>query len=413
MLGVSKLLCETRKTEEGACHREWVHGNSPRLLQFSENKIPVVVWNITKRCNLKCIHCYSDSVDKKYRDELTTSEAKGVIDDLAEFKVPVIIFSGGDPLLRDDIFEVANYAKSKGIRCALSTNGVLIDKYTARVIKDTGFAYVGVSMDGIGEFNDRFRGMEGAYNMALKGIRNSRDMGVRTGLRLTLTKRNLGQLKEMFDLAEREGISRIYISHLVYAGRGKRIKSYDLSHEETREALDFIFEKTLEFHKKGLEVDILTGNNDADGAYLYRKVKEVDDDKAETIYRLLKMRGGNSSGTAIGCIDNMGNVHADQFWSHYSFGNVKNRPFSEIWRDTKDPLMYGLKNKKEFVMGRCSGCSYLDICGGNYRVRAEAVYGNVWADDPACYLTDEEIMIKRQVMDYDYRQEERYEAAVG
>lgn len=396
MLGVTKLLCETIKTAEGAGHRSHGLSHSARLLQFAEDKRPIVVWNITKRCNLKCIHCYSDSLNKDYEDELTSEEARHVIDDLAQFCVPVIIFSGGDPLLRNDIFEIARYAGSKDIRCALSTNGILIDKKTAQEIKEANFAYVGVSIDGIGEFNDRFRGMIGAYNMALEGIRNCRDRGVRTGLRLTLNKRTLPQLLAIFDLAEREDIPRIYISHLVYSGRGRKISKDDLSHEETRQALDFIFKKAMEFHNKGVEKDILTGNNDADGVYLYMKVKKENPDKAERIYKLLKMRGGNSSGVAIGCIDNLGNVHADQFWSHYSFGNVKQRPFSEIWIDKKDPIMRGLKNKKESVMGRCSQCAFLDICGGNYRVRAEAIYGNVWAEDPACYLTDEEIGVTNQ-----------------
>ncbi|MBI3755026.1 MAG: radical SAM protein, partial [Deltaproteobacteria bacterium] len=340
----------------------------------------------------------ADSLDKEYEGELTVPEVKTVIDDLAAFHVPVIIFSGGDPLLRDDIFEFAKYAGAKGIRCALSTNGVLIDKDIAKAIKDAGFAYVGVSIDGIGEFNNRFRGMIGVYSKALGGIRNCRDAGVRTGLRLTLSKRTLPQLPAIFDLAEKEDIPRIYISHLVYSGRGRRITKDDLTHKETREAVGFIFKKAIEFYEKGIEKDILTGNNDADGVYLYLKVKQEDPDKAERIYKLLKMRSGNSSGTAIGCIDNIGNVHADQFWSHYSFGNVKERPFSEIWLDTRDPIMRRLKNKKESVMGRCSRCAYLEICGGNYRVRAEAVYGNVWAEDPACYLTDEEIIIERQAI---------------
>lgn len=398
MLGVTKLLCETNKIQNGLGHKGHGAMHSPRLLQFSEDKIPIVVWNITKRCNLKCIHCYSDSLDKDYQGELTTKEAKAVVDNLAVFGVPVIIFSGGDPLLRNDIFEIAKYAGSKGIRCALSTNGVLIDKKTAQAIKEANFAYVGVSIDGIGEFNDRFRGMIGAYNMALEGIKNCRDAGVRTGLRLTMNKRTIPQLPAIFDLAERENIPRIYISHLVYSGRGRKISKDDLSHEETRRALDFIFAKATEFHNKGLEKDVLTGNNDADGVYLYLKVIKEDITKAEKIYKLLKMRGGNSSGVAIGCIDNLGNVHADQFWSHYSFGNVKERPFGEIWIDKKDPIMRGLKNKKESVMGRCSQCAFLDICGGNYRVRAEAIYGNVWAEDPACYLTDEEIGVKKQAI---------------
>jgi heme d1 biosynthesis radical SAM protein NirJ len=405
MLGVTQLLCETvlslhavsrEETGQGALYKRRGGAESVRLLQFSKDKRPVVVWNITKKCNLRCIHCYSDSHHKEYEGDLTTEEAKKVIDDLSDFGIPVIIFSGGDPILRDDIFEIAGYAGSKGIRCALSTNGVLIERDTAEAIRDAGFSYTGVSIDGIGVINDKFRGMIGAYNKAIEGIRNCRDCGVRTGLRLTLSKRTLPQLPAIFDLSEKEDIPRIYISHLVYSGRGRRIKRDDLSHRETRGALDFIFKKAIDFHSRGIKKDILTGNNDADGVYLYLKVKGMDEKRGERIYRLLTMRGGNSSGAAIGCIDNIGNVHADQFWSHYSFGNVRQRPFSEIWMDTNDPLMMRLKNKKEFVMGRCRECNYLDICGGSYRVRAEAVYGNIWADDPACYLMDEEIGIQRQ-----------------
>ena len=389
MLGVTKLLCETIKTEkEIECGK-----HSPRLLQFSQEKRPVVVWNITKQCNLHCLHCYSDSQNQNYQNELTTKETFSVIDNLSSFKVPVIIFSGGDPLLRKDIFELANYAREKGIRCALSTNGTLIDKEMAKRIADAKFAYVGVSIDGVGEMNDRFRGIKGAYEMAIAGLRNCRELGVRTGIRLTLSKRTVDQLPFIFDLSEKEDIPRIYISHLVYSGRGRRIKSDDLNHYETRKAIDYIFKKSIDFNKRGLEKDVLTGNNDADGVYLFLKVLKDDPEKAERIYSLLQKRGGNSSGVAIGCIDNLGNVHADQFWSHYSFGNVKERRFSDIWINTTDPVMNVLKNRKGKINGRCSVCSYFDICGGNYRVRAEVEYNDIWASDPACYLTDEEVEI--------------------
>ena len=109
------------------------------------------------------------------------------------------------------------------------------------------------------------------------------------------------------------------------------------------------------------------------------------------MHQLLRWNGGNSSGIGIGAVDHLGNVHADQFWQHYSFGNVRERPFSRIWTDTSDPLMAGLKNRKPLLKGRCAACKYLDICNGNFRVRAEAIYDDVWAPDPACYLSDEEI----------------------
>ncbi|MBI5181951.1 MAG: radical SAM protein [Nitrospirae bacterium] len=394
MLGVTKLLCETTETEkEIACGK-----HSPRLLQFSQEKRPVVVWNITKQCNLHCMHCYADSKDQNYENELNTKEAISVIDDLADFKVPVIIFSGGDPLLRKDIFELAVYAREKGIRCALSTNGTLIGKDMAKKIADARLAYVGVSIDGVGEMNDMFRGMRGAYERAIAGLKNCRELGVRTGIRLTLNRRTVNQIPAIFELSEKEDIPRIYISHLVYSGRGRKIKSDDLNYYETKKAIDYIFEKAIEFNNRGIEKDILTGNNDADGVYLFLKVLKDDPEKAERVYSLLLKRGGNSSGVAIGCIDNIGNVHADQFWSHYSFGNVRDRRFSDIWLDTTDPVMKALKNRKGMINGRCSLCSYFDICGGSYRVRAEVEYNDIWASDPACYLTDEEIGISERDM---------------
>ncbi len=389
MLGITKLLCETEEIEKKI--QSLQDASNPRLLQFQKNKGPVVVWNITRKCNLKCSHCYSDSLFREYSEELSTEEAMSVIDDLSSFHVPVIIFSGGEPLLRDDIFYLASCAKDKGIRCVLSTNGILIDKAMARRIKESGFSYVGISMEGSEKINDFFRGYKGAFQAALKGLRNLQDEGIYTGIRMTLCKRTITGLPTFFDLAEREKIPRLYISHLVYAGRGEWIRRFDLSHKETRWAMDFIFNKSIDFHKRGIKKDVLTGNNDADGVYLYLKILPQDKEKAEKIYKLLQLRGGNSSGVSVGCIDNKGEVHADQFWTHYSFGNVKKRPFSIIWTDLNNPVMGRLKNKKKWVKGRCRTCRFLDICGGNYRVRAERIYGHVWAEDPACYLSDMEI----------------------
>ncbi|MBI5683203.1 MAG: radical SAM protein [Deltaproteobacteria bacterium] len=395
MLGVTKLLCEIDKIAEGV--KSYGHGTSPRLLQFSNEKRPVVVWNVTRRCNLHCVHCYSDSFDHHYNDELSTEDGINLINDLADFKVPVLIFSGGDPILRQDLFHLAKYAMDKGIRTALSTNGILIDKDIAKKIKDAGFAYVGVSLDGTGAVNDSFRGAKGAFKNGLAGMRHCRDAGIRVGIRFTMSKRTINELPKIFELAEKENIPRIYISHLVYSGRGERIKKDDLSHDETRHAMDFIFDKTMDFYRRGLDKDVLTGNNDADGVYLYLKARSENTEKAEKIYAMLKKRGGNSSGVSIGCIDSQGYVHPDQFWFHYSFGNVKERRFSEIWNDTSDALMKGLKNKTKMVKGRCKACHYLDICGGNYRVRAEVIHSDVWAEDPGCYLTDEEIGIARGI----------------
>ena len=362
------------------------------LLQFSKDKKPVVVWNMTKRCNLKCVHCYAHAVGEGPREgELSTAEGKKLIDDLAAFGCPVILFSGGEPLLRDDLPELIDYAVQSGMRAVISTNGTLITEEKARIFSKFSLSYIGVSLDGIGMVNDSFRGVRGAYDKAIEGIRNAKRAGIKVGLRFTVNKRNFKEIPAVFDLIEEEGIQRVCFYHLVYAGRGSKLIEEDLSHGEAREVVDYILERTKAFFDKGKPIEVLTVDNHADGPYLYMRLLREDPKRAEEVYELLMMNEGNASGVGIGCIDEEGNVHADQFWRHYVFGNVRKRPFGEIWTDISDPLMARLKNKKAYVKGRCAGCKWLSICGGNFRVRAEAKTGDLWAEDPQCYLTTEEI----------------------
>jgi radical SAM protein with 4Fe4S-binding SPASM domain len=354
---------------------------------------PVTVWNATRTCNLSCVHCYSDSYNKKYDGELTGAEAKAMIDDLAAFEVPALLLSGGEPLIRKDLFEVAGYAAHKGLKCTLSTNGTLITENVARRIKEAGFSYVGISLDGMGEVNDKFRGQPGAFEKAMRGLRNCVEIGQRVGLRLTLTKRNAADLHAIFDFIENEGINRACFYHLVYAGRGSDMLRDDLQREEKRRAMDVILERAADFHRRGLDKEILTVDNHCDGVYIYLKLRERDPARAEDVLELIEWNGGGnfSSGVGLADIDFFGNVHPDQFWTHHSFGNIRERPFSEIWTDASDPLMAGLRNRKHLLKGRCGACKWKDACGGSFRVRAEAVYGDPWAQDPACYLSDEEI----------------------
>jgi len=385
VIGVSRLLCGGN--QPGDALRYGREGASGDL----SDRRPVVVWNSTRRCNLKCVHCYIDAEAGLQTGELTTGEAKEMIADLARFKAPVLLFSGGEPLLREDLFELGACAAGQGIRAVISSNGVLIHPDTAEQIKKAGFSYVGISIDGIADNNDRFRGRRGAFQEALQGIRNCRAVGVRVGLRFTMNRHNLSDLPAIFDLLEEEQIPRACFYHLVYAGRGSRMKEEDLSLEESRQAVDLIFQKAMEFHARGLGIEILTVDNHSDGVYLLQQARESAPDRGDEILALLRKNGGNQSGVAIASVDPQGKVHADQFWQHYSFGNIRERPFSEIWMDISDPLMAGLKNRKPLLKGRCGACGYLDLCNGNLRLRAEAVYGDVWAPDPACYLTDEEI----------------------
>ena len=394
MIGISKLYCGTVEPSDALRYGRDSGRLPSHLLQFSKDKKPVVVWNMGRRCNLRCVHCYAQSKDIEYTNELSTQQGKELIDDLASFGAPVILFSGGEPLMRPDLPELAQYARSKGMRAVISTNGTLIDKKMAKVLREIGLSYVGVSLDGMRETNDRFRGVSGAFDAALAGMRNCLGEGIKVGLRFTINKKNVKDIPEIFDLLEKEKIPRVCFYHLVYAGRGSKLVKEDLTHEDSRKTLDLIMDRTKEMHDKGFPMEVLTVDNHCDGPYVYFRLLKEDPGRAKDVFELLQMNQGNSSGIGIACVSWDGSVHADQFWRHYSFGNVKETKFCEIWMDTSNELMAGLKSRKALIKknaDRCARCKWFDICNGNFRVRAEAIYGNVWADDPACYLTKEEI----------------------
>ncbi len=394
MIGISKLYCGSVEASDPLRYGRDSKKLPPHLLQFSKDKKPVVVWNVGQRCNLKCVHCYSHSRNQKYSGELSTEQGKTLIDDFASFGTPVVLFSGGEPLIRPDILELIEYARSLNLRAVISTNGTLISKDIAKKLKTLDLSYAGISLDGLRETHDRFRGVKGAFDLAMEGLRNCQEQGIKVGLRFTINKKNVNDIPGIFKLLEDENIPRVCFYHLVYTGRGSKLIKEDLSNEDTRKMMDIIFDLTKALFDKGLKKEVLTVDNHTDGVYLYLRMLKENPEKAKDVLTLLKMNGGNSTGNGIGCVSWDGSVHADQFWRHYSFGNVKDRPFSEIWTDTSNLLMAKLKDKKPHVKGRCSKCRYLDICGGNFRVRAEAVTGDLWEADPACYLTDKEIGIK-------------------
>lgn len=352
---------------------------------------PVVIWNLIRRCNLTCKHCYSISADTDFPNELSTEQVFGVMDDLKQFGVPVLILSGGEPLLRPDIFDIAHRAKDMRFYTALSTNGTLIDDSNIEKTADVGFDYLGISIDGIRETHDKFRRKEGAFDASLAALRRCHDLGIKVGLRFTMTQDNAAELPQLLQLMDDEGIDKFYFSHLNYAGRGNKNRKDDTHFKTTRWAMDLLFERTMEDVKKGRNTEFVTGNNDADGVYLLQWVKRHYPEQAEHIQARLEQWGGNSSGVYISNIDNQGRVHPDTMWWHYDLGNVKERPFSEIWQDTSDPIMAGLKQHARPVTGRCGKCAYLNICNGNTRVRALQLTDDPWAEDPACYLSDEEI----------------------
>ena len=388
MINITKLYCGLSQSADAL---RYGHGHgAPRS---AAERRPIVVWNITRRCNLKCIHCYSDSDAREYPGELTWEQSRGVLDDLAQFGVPGVLLSGGEPLIHPRFFDLASFARAKGLRLTLSTNGTLIDRDAAQRLKDTGFAYVGISLDGIGATHDHFRGRQGAFDKTVQAFRHCKAVGQKVGLRLTLSSHNLTDLDLILDFIEAEDIDRVCFYHLVYSGRGSNV--VDVTHEQTRAAVDKIIDRTALWAAAGRPREVLTVDQPADGAYLYLRLREENPARAEEVLDLLRWNGGGAhgSGTGIGIgnIDTQGNVHPDQFWQTLTLGNVKHRPFSEIWRDTSNETLAALRNRVGRLEGKCAGCRFLNICGGGFRVRAVQVHGNLWVPDPACYLTDEEV----------------------
>jgi radical SAM protein with 4Fe4S-binding SPASM domain len=363
-----------------------------RLAKSAADRRPIVVWNLTRTCNLQCVHCYTDSAAKPYPDELTTQQCKAVLDDLAHFGVPAVLFSGGEPLVRPDLFELAAHARARRLHVVLSTNGTLITADIAQRFVAHEFSYVGISLDSADPaVHDDFRGTPGAFERTLRGFRHCVQAGQKVGLRLTLTRHTCQDLDQLFALIEREGIHRVCFYHLCPAGRGIDLNA--LTPAESRAAIDTIFDRTLDFLERGQRLEILTVDNPCDGVYLYLKMLRANHPRAQQVLEMITWNGGGrySSGVGIANIDFLGHVHADQFSMHRSFGNVKTRKFSEIWLDSSDPIMAGLKDRLPLLKGRCGSCRFRYACGGGLRARAEITTGDPWASDPGCYLTDEEI----------------------
>jgi radical SAM protein with 4Fe4S-binding SPASM domain len=386
MINLTRLLCDVPQPADALRY-----GIGHGAARTAAERKPIVVWNITRRCNLRCAHCYSDSTSRHYPGELTLDQSRGVIDDLADFGVPGLLFSGGEPLIHPKFFEIATHARDRGLRLTLSTNGTLIYASTAAQLKTLGFAYVGISLDGIGETHDQFRGRTGAFDRAVAAFRNLRAVGQKSGLRLTLTRHTVRDLERILDFIEAEQIQRVCFYHLVYSGRGVNLQL--LEPEESRRAIDTIMDRVEAWHRAGQTREVLTVDQPADGAYLWMRQRERDADAAVRTLELLRWNGGgrHSSGTGIANIDTQGDVHPDQFWQSHTLGNVKTEPFSRIWTRTDDPLLNQLRAAERTLGGRCAGCRFRDICGGGFRVRAWQRHGDAWAEDPGCYLAEAEI----------------------
>ncbi|MFU8778517.1 MAG: heme d1 biosynthesis radical SAM protein NirJ [Roseovarius sp.] len=355
---------------------------------------PVVIWNLTRRCNLKCRHCYTVSADVDFPGELSHAQAMATLADLGDFGIPALILSGGEPLDRRDLFEIAAEARKQVRMLALSTNGTKIHGEAADRVAEIGFDYVGISIDGVGSTNDWFRGVEGAFADALRGVRACKARGIKVGLRFTLTRDNAPQLTDLLQLCDDEGVDKFYLSHLVYAGRGDKNRGEDAMHRHTRQALDVLIDRAWVAAAEDAPLDIVTGNNDADAVYLLQwAARHFEADRVAHLRAHLEAWGGNSSGLGVANIDTLGRVHPDTYWSDYTVGNVKTAKFSEIWTGS-DAMLAQLRQRPRPLKGRCGACAYRAVCGGNTRIRALQLTGDPWAEDPACYLSDREIGVE-------------------
>ena len=352
---------------------------------------PVVAWNCTEACNLACRHCYSEARPGRAADELTTDEARGMIEDLAGLGVPVLLFSGGEPLMRGDLFELAAFAAGKGVRAVLSTNGTLIGASAARELRRSGFSYVGISIDGIGEAHDRFRGAAGAFEAAVGGMRRCLEAGLRTGVRFTLSRPTLAQLGPVIAFARSSGAARLCVYHLVPSGRGKGMRREILAPREARAAMELIFREARAAHRSDPSFELLTVDNHADGVYLYLRLLMEDPSRAEAAWGLLSAAGGNRSGIGVACVGARGGVFPDQFSRAFPLGDVRRRSFSSIWGDEGNLILRQLRSRAGLLKGRCGRCGWKGICNGGMRARAMAVHGDPWAEDPGCYLSEGEV----------------------
>ena len=353
---------------------------------------PVVVWNVCGHCNLRCPHCYAAAGLRPTRTDLSTKEALGLIDDLAGVGVRAVIFSGGEPLLRPDLFVLIARARDRGLKPLLSSNGVLLDAACARALARTGVRYVGVSLDGLAALNDAYRGMKGAFAQAVRGIGHAMDAGLEVGIRLTLTSHSAGQVEPLLALAVRLGVHRFYLSHLLYSGRGQSMVPHDLKRAESRVLLFRLFDTAERLLDAGSTLSIVTGGNDSDGPLflLWLRAKHGES-AASRAHEILLRRGGNSAGERIFAIDANGRVHPDQFWQAAELGDVRRQAMSEI---LVHPLRSLLRERENHLEGRCRVCIVKPLCRGSHRERALVQSGALWASDPACVMSDAEIGVE-------------------
>lgn len=358
------------------------------MLAFTEARRPVVFWNITNKCNLSCAHCYiSAGPDKQRHDELSSDEAKAFIDDLARIKVPLLMFTGGEPLIRDDFWELVSYATSKAMKTAVSTNGTLVTKDVAKRLQDLGVEYVGISLDGAREeTHDNIRHQPGSFRKAINALKNCVNIDLKCGIRVTATRDNYTEIPELIELSIRLGVPRFCLYWLVPSGRGREMYlKKQLDQREITHILNLLYSKAKKLNPE--KIEILTVDAPQDGIYLLNKMREESNPEYENALKLLSFTADScSAGDRVANVDPAGNVYPCQFaqLEKFRIGNVREHRFSEIWKDPRNPVLDAFRNKKRLLKDECGLCAFRELCGGGCRIRAYKEHGDLWGEDPLC-----------------------------
>ncbi len=383
MIIFSKVLADRGTVWDAIRAREVACAEAPDdLIRFSSEVKPVVMWNITRECNLSCKHCYMDA-RSPHPDEWTLDEGIRFIDEMARLEMPMLIVTGGEPLMSKNFFPFAFHAKEKGVRMVISTNGTLITPEVAVLLAEADIRYVGVSVDAAtAEMHDAFRGVTGAFDRAMDGIKNAQEAGLKTGLRITIQKENWQEVPKLLDLCVEKEIPRFCLYHLVPTGRGKHImEELDVTKEQRTQVLKYLYDSAINLRDK--EIEILTTDSPMDGVYILERLKREDPERFDQVRELLQVSGGCSIGNKVANVDYLGNVNPCHFTPQMSVGNVKERSFDEIWNGNPGEQLLEIRERRKTLDGTCGRCEYMDVCGG-CRQKAYFYEGDFYGGDPTC-----------------------------
>jgi heme b synthase len=335
----------------------------------------LVAWETTRNCNLSCVHCRASATCGPYSDELDTQAAYKLLDQIAEVARPIIILTGGEPLMRNDIFDIAAYGNAKGMRMVMSPNGTLVTQEITEKMVASGIQRLSISLDGAGaESHDRFRGVEGAYDGALRGIRNAKAAGIEFQINTTITKTNLDQIPKILELAESLGAAAHHIFLLVPTGRGKYIVDQEIDAREYEQTLNWFYDQR---DKTSLQLKATC----APHYYRILRQRAKADGKTVTFesHGLDAVTRGCLAGTGFCFVSHRGIVQPCGFLD-LNCGDVTQQSFAEIWRNSEH-----FQKLRDFgqLKDKCGYCEYRRVCGG-CRARAYEATGDYLDAEPLC-----------------------------